>query len=149
MQFILGCFCLFFSAFSGQCFSLFLLQCPFLLFFFFFSFSFLVSAPSFFFFSLSPFSPAPPFLFSSVLPFFSAQKHFFQPKTFFSIQNIFASAQNVFYFSPTMKKYAHYVILCHMKKNTIEGCIKRFNYLSIGYIHRYCTGPPRIASRGK
>ena len=50
---------------------------------------------------------------------------------------------------PTMKKYAHYVILYHMKKNTIDGCIKRFNYLSIGYIHRYCTGPPRIASRDK
>ena len=34
-----------------------------------------------------------------------------------------------------------------MKKNTIDGCIKIFNYLSIGYIHRYCTGPPRIASK--
>ena len=50
---------------------------------------------------------------------------------------------------PTMKKYAHYVILYYMKKNTIDGCIKRFNYLSIGYIHWYCTGPPKIASRGK
>ena len=34
-------------------------------------------------------------------------------------------------------------------KNAIDGCIKRSNYLSIGYIHRYCTVPSRIASRGK
>ena len=34
-------------------------------------------------------------------------------------------------------------------KDTIDRCIKESNYLSIGYIHRYCTGLPRIASQGK
>ena len=34
-------------------------------------------------------------------------------------------------------------------KDAINECIKGSNYLSIRYIHRYCTGPPRIASRGK
>ena len=60
------------------------------------SFSFSFSAAHFFFFfffffffcfSLSPFVsflPAFFFLFSSCVPFFSAQKHFFQPKTFFA-----------------------------------------------------------------
>ena len=35
------------------------------------------------------------------------------------------------------------------EKDAIDGCIKGFNYLSIWYIHWYCTGSSRIASRGK
>ena len=71
--------------------------------------SFLLVSTSFlFFFSFCfqrpPFvSFLPAFLFFSVhmCPFFSAQNNsLFSPKTFFSAQNVFASAQNLFQFSP-------------------------------------------------
>ena len=54
-----------------------------------------------------------------------------------------------FFKVPMRKKYAHYVIFIPHEKDAIDGCIKGSNYLSIGYIDRYWTGPPRIHSQGK
>ena len=54
-----------------------------------------------------------------------------------------------FFKVPTRKKICTLCDFIPHGKDAIDGCIKGSNYLSIGYIHRYCTGPPRIASRGK
>ena len=104
--------------------------------------------------------------FTKIFIYFSSIMHSFDPiniqrpvvNTFFENVSLYnetfwlSSVGNVsFQFSKvlTRKKYAHYVIFIPHGKHAIGGCIKGSNYLSIGYIHQYCTEPPRIASRGK